>query len=144
MTDVACFQHELEFYARHFNCIELNTTFYSFVPSRGEQPTGFKGSESPKPTTLNRANLCSEMLASCSWTQGKTRARNVAAAVYESWAQRAARFGHDGRFEYVVKAWKYFTHMKRLRIDDDFRRNWDKIWVRTSSCPLMACQRSMQ
>ena len=49
-------------------------------------------------------------------------------AVYASWAQRAAGLG-PGRFEYVVKAWKYFTHMKRLNVDDDFRRNWNKIWV---------------
>jgi uncharacterized protein YecE (DUF72 family) len=63
----------LQFYAKHFNCVEINNTFYN----------------NPLEKTL------------LDW-KNKTPAD----------------------FKFSVKANRYFTHMKKLKIDDDFKRRY--------------------
>ena len=47
---------------------------------------------------------------------------------FRKWGERASAVRPS--FEYVVKAPRTFTHMKRLNVDDAFRDSWERWWPR--------------
>ena len=53
-------------------------------------------------------------------------------AVFEGWRARAAAIRPS--FEYVIKAHQFYTHWKRLNVDDKFKESWEKFW---RSCQLL-------
>jgi uncharacterized protein YecE (DUF72 family) len=55
-------------------------------------------------------------------------------SVWEGWRKKAAAIRPS--FQYVIKAHQYFTHMKRLDIDEKFRTNW----LRFYACCQRFCQ----
>ncbi|KAL4458702.1 hypothetical protein ABPG75_013567 [Micractinium tetrahymenae] len=48
-------------------------------------------------------------------------------AVWDSWHDRASAVRPS--FEYVVKAQQFYSHRKRLNIDDAFTESWGRFWA---------------
>lgn len=48
-------------------------------------------------------------------------------AVFDGWRDRASAVRPT--FEYVVKAQRFYTHRKRLNIDDTFTESWGRFWA---------------
>lgn len=52
--------------------------------------------------------------------------------VFEGWKARAAAVRPS--FQYIVKAHQFYTHWKRLNVDDQFKESWGRFW---QSCQLL-------
>lgn len=68
-------QQRLEYYARHFNLVEINVSFYRFVK----------------------------------------------VSTYEKWREQTPE-----SFSFTAKIHKYFTHLKRLKVDKEVVSTWNK------------------
>ena len=71
-----------------------------------------------------------------------------AKATFESWRRladsKSSKAGRADAYEIVPKCNKFFTHMKRLIVDDAFRERWagfmDKCAVLGTTCPALLMQ----
>ena len=53
--------------------------------------------------------------------------RSFEDAVFDGWRERASSIRPS--FQYVVKAHQFYTHRKRLNVDDAFKTSWNRFWA---------------